>query len=38
MILGFVVYRYHGNIDFSKLSIITNFSLCPASGENFTSI
>ena len=35
MIFGFVVYRCHGNIDFSKLLIITNFSLCPASGEKF---
>ena len=38
MIFEFVVYGCHGNIDFSKLQIITNFSLCPASGENFTSI
>ena len=33
MISGFVVYRCHGNIDFSKLSITTNFSLCPVCGE-----
>ena len=26
----------HGNIDFSKITIITNFSLNPVSGENFT--
>ena len=34
MISGFVVYRCHGNIDFSKITIITNFSLNPVSGEN----
>ena len=27
MIIGFVVYRCHGNIDFLKLSTTTNFSL-----------
>ena len=27
MISGFVVYHCHGNIDFSKIAIITNFSL-----------
>ena len=38
VIIGFVVYCCHGNIDFSKITIITNFSLNPASGDNFTSI
>ena len=37
MISGFVVYRCHGNINFSKIAIITNFSLDPVSGENFTT-
>ena len=34
MISGFVVYCCHGNIDFSKIAIIINFSLNPVSGEN----
>ena len=38
MISGFVVYRCHDNIDFSKIAIITNFSLTPVSVKNFTSI
>ena len=35
MISGFVFYRCHGNIDFSKITIITNFSLNQVSGVKF---
>ena len=33
MISGFVVYRCQGNIDFTKVTIITNFSLNPVNGK-----
>ena len=35
MISGFVVYRCHGNIDFSKIATLTNFRLNPVSGRKF---
>ena len=35
MISGFVVYRCHGNMDFSKIAIMTKFSLNPIGGKNF---
>ena len=38
MISVLVGYGCHGNIDFSKIAIITNFSLNLVSGENFKSI
>ena len=38
LILWFSVYRCHGNIDFPKTLIVSNFNLRPVPGVNFTSI
>ena len=38
MISRFVVFRCHGNIDFCKITIISNFSLNPLSGKDLESI
>ena len=38
LISYFSVYRCHGNIDFPKKNIISNFNPIPISGVNFTSI
>ena len=35
MISDFVIYRCHGNICFSKLTMIKNFNLNPVIGEDF---
>lgn len=34
----FFLYRRHGNIDFTKISIITNFNSKRITGVNFTSL